>query len=123
MGCSVRSGNMGSGLKGETGDTPQVDSSPLSKNSLMSKVNQIGLLEGSGHPEVRAFGHLDKPGAPESAGPWGCGELGCQSFHPSTCLGFPQCAQAQLAQKHRVCQAPPSGWGTPALSAQESPCD
>lgn len=41
MGCSVRSGNMGAGLKGEMGDTPQVDSSPLSKSSLMSKVNQI----------------------------------------------------------------------------------
>ena len=35
-----------------TGDTSQVGSSPLVKGSLVSKVNQISLLEGSGHLEI-----------------------------------------------------------------------
>jgi len=35
-----------------TGDMSQVGSSPLVKGSLVSKVNQISLLEGSGHLEI-----------------------------------------------------------------------
>lgn len=55
---------------------PQVDSSPLFKGLLMSKVSQVGFLEGIGHLELRAFGHLDRPGALgicRALGVWGGG--------------------------------------------------
>lgn len=39
----------------ETGDTSQVGSSPLVKGSLVSKVNQISLLEGTGHLVIGAW--------------------------------------------------------------------
>lgn len=55
MGYSVRPGNTEwSGTREETGDTSQVVQ-PLVKGSLVSKVNQISLLEGSGHLVIGAW--------------------------------------------------------------------
>lgn len=54
-GCSVRPGNTEWGPeRGDRGHI-KVGSSPLVKGLLVSKVNQVSLLEGSGHLEVRAL--------------------------------------------------------------------
>lgn len=52
-GCSSRPGNREWDQKGRTGVTPQVNSSPLFRGLLMSKV--IRLDKGSRHLKVRAF--------------------------------------------------------------------